>query len=231
MIEFKDALTDIFFDLDHTLWDFEKNSLLTFEKIFGEMKLKADLDQFIFHYNPINHRYWKAYRENRITQEELRHNRLLDSFNQINYQTTTSQIDEISEAYIVYLSTFPHLFKGTIPLLNKLKSKYKLHIITNGFEHVQHFKIKNSGLDSYFDFVFTAEQLGYKKPHPQIFIQALRQTQADPKKSLMIGDSLEADILGAMAQGMHAVHFNSHEEERHDKCLIVDSLDELNTFF
>ena len=85
MIEFKDALTDIFFDLDHTLWDFEKNSLLTFKKIFGEMKLKADLDQFIFHYNPINHRYWKAYRENRITQEELRHNRLLDSFNQINY--------------------------------------------------------------------------------------------------------------------------------------------------
>ena len=86
----------------------------------------------------------------------MRHNRLLDSFNQINYQTTTSQIDEISEAYIAYLSTFPHLFKGTIPLLNKLKSKYKLHIITNGFEQVQHFKIKNSGLDSYFDFVFKA---------------------------------------------------------------------------
>ena len=125
MIEFKDALTDIFFDLDHTLWDFEKNSLLTFKKIFGEMKLKADLDQFIFHYNPINHLYWKAYRENRITQEELRHNRLLDTFNQINFKTTKSQINEISEAYITYLCTFPHLFKGTIPLLNKLKSKYK----------------------------------------------------------------------------------------------------------
>ena len=120
---------------------------------------------------------------------------------------------------------------GAIDLLEMLSERYRLHIITNGFEQVQHFKIKNSGLDSYFDFVFTAEQLGYKKPHPQIFIQALRQTQADPKKSLMIGDSLEADILGAMAQGMHAVHFNSHVEERHDKCLIVDSLDELNTFF
>ena len=86
-------------------------------------------------------------------------------------------------------------------------------------------------MDSYFDFVFTAEQMGYKKPHPLIFIKALHQTQANPKKSLMIGDSLEADILGAMAQGMHAIHFNSREEERHDKCLIVDSLDELNTYF
>jgi putative hydrolase of the HAD superfamily len=115
--------------------------------------------------------------------------------------------------------------------LDKLKLKYKLHIITNGFEHVQHFKIKNSGLGSYFDFVFTAEQVGFKKPHPQIFIEALNKTQALPEKSLMIGDSLEADILGALAQGMHAIHFNSHQEERHDYCLIVNSLEELSTFF
>ena len=71
-------------------------------------------------------------------------------------------------------------------MLDKLKSKYKLHIITNGFEQVQHFKIKNSGLGSYFDFVFTAEQVGFKKPHPQIFIEALNKTQALPEKSLMI---------------------------------------------
>ena len=112
-----------------------------------------------------------------------------------------------------------------------LKSKYNLHIITNGFKQVQHFKIKNAGLESYFDFIFTAEQVGFKKPHPQIFIHALNQTKANPKKSLMIGDSLEADILGALAQGMHAIHFNSHGEERHEKCLIINSLNELNTFF
>ena len=231
MIQFKEDLTDIFFDLDHTLWDFEKNSMLTFEKIFREKALSIDLKQFISYYNPINQAFWKKYRENRISQEELRYNRLADTFNQIKFKTTNNQINLISEAYNTYLSSFSHLFDGTITLLEKLKSKYNLHIITNGFEQVQHFKIKNAGLESYFDFIFTAEQVGFKKPHPQIFIHALNQTKANPKKSLMIGDSLEADILGALAQGMHAIHFNSHGEERHEKCLIINSLNELNTFF
>tara|TARA_B100001093_G_C26816385_1_gene1009903 strand:+ start:374 stop:1069 length:696 start_codon:yes stop_codon:yes gene_type:complete len=231
VIQFKEDLTDIFFDLDHTLWDFEKNSMLTFEKIFREKALSIDLKQFISYYNPINHACWKKYRENRISQEELRYKRLADTFNQIKFKTTNNQINLISEAYNTYLSSFSHLFDGTITLLEKLKSKYNLHIITNGFEQVQHFKIKNAGLESYFDFIFTAEQVGFKKPHPQIFIHALNQTKANPKKSLMIGDSLEADILGALAQGMHAIHFNSHGEERHEKCLIINSLNELNTFF
>ena len=108
---------------------------------------------------------------------------------------------------------------------------YNLHIITNGFEQVQNLKIKNSGLKTFFDFIFTADQVGFKKPHPQIFKEALNQTKADPKKALMIGDSLEADILGALTQGMNAIHFNSHQEELHDKCLIVNSLNELNSFF
>ncbi len=231
MIKFKEVLTDIFFDLDHTLWDFEKNSMLTFDKIFNEQMLSIDLDQFIFYYNPINHYYWKKYRENKISQDELRYNRLSDTFDQIKFKTTTSQIDQISEAYITYLSSFSHLFEGAIPLLEKLKSNYNLHIITNGFEQVQNLKIKNSGLKTFFDFIFTAEKVGFKKPHPQIFMEALNQTKADPKKSLMIGDSLEADILGALTQGMHAIHFNSHREELHDKCLIVNSLNELNTLF
>ncbi|MDG2108747.1 MAG: YjjG family noncanonical pyrimidine nucleotidase [Flavobacteriaceae bacterium] len=231
MIKFKEVLTDIFFDLDHTLWDFEKNSMLTFDKIFNEQMLSIDLEQFIFYYNPINHDYWKKYRENKISQDELRYNRLADTFDQMKFKTTNSQIDYISEAYITYLSSFSHLFEGAIPLLEKLKSNYNLHIITNGFEQVQNLKIKNSGLKTFFDFIFTAEQVGFKKPHPQIFIEALNQTKADPKKSLMIGDSLEADILGALTQGMHAIHFNSHQEELHDKCLIVNSLNELNTLF
>jgi putative hydrolase of the HAD superfamily len=231
VIKFKEVLTDIFFDLDHTLWDFEKNSMLTFDKIFNEQILSIDLEQFIFYYNPINHDYWKKYRENKISQDELRYNRLADTFEQMKFKTTNSQIDQISEAYITYLSSFSHLFEGAIPLLEKLKSNYHLHIITNGFEQVQNLKIKNSGLKTFFDFIFTAEKVGFKKPHPQIFIEALNQTKADPKKSLMIGDSLEADILGALTQGMHAIHFNSHQEELHDKCLIVNSLNEFNTLF
>lgn len=231
MIKFQAELTDVFFDLDHTLWDFEKNSMLTFEKIFAQLDLPVELSQFLATYNPVNHAYWKLYRENQITQQELRHNRLADTFSKINMKASTQMVDEISEQYINHLSTFPHLFEGVISLLENLQKRFRLHIITNGFDQIQHYKIKNSGLEPFFEKVVTSDTVGFKKPHPQIFKEALRQTQAKAEKSLMIGDSLEADILGALAQGMHAIHFNSHNEPHHDICPIVYSLDEVNAFF
>lgn len=121
MIGLQTELTDIFFDLDHTLWDFEKNSYLTFKKIFSAIELPVDLEDFISFYNPINHAYWKQYRENRITQQELRFNRLSDTFTKIKHRATADEVNQISEAYIANLSSFPHLFEGAIPLLDKLK--------------------------------------------------------------------------------------------------------------
>ena len=226
-----ETITDVFFDLDHTLWDFEKNSALTFNKVFEEINLSVSLDDFLVHYNPINHAYWKLYRENRISQEELRYNRLSKTFEKLKFSISETVLQEISVQYINYLSTFTHLFEGTIDLLELLNKRYRLHIITNGFDEVQHFKMKNSGIHSYFEHIFTADKVGYKKPHPQIFIEALKVTASLPDHSLMIGDSLEADILGALAQGMHAIHFNSHGEEEHYQCPIVYSLDELKTVF
>lgn len=224
-------VTDIFFDLDHTLWDFEKNSALTFKKIFDKKNYDIPMSQFLEIYSPINHHYWKLYRNNEITQEELRYQRLATTFEKLKISYSTDEIVEISRLYIDYLSGFPHLFEGTHRLLKELKKDYTLHIITNGFESVQHHKIKNSGLDSYFDQVFTAEKVGYKKPHPQIFKEALQSTATKPNAALMIGDSLEADILGALDHGMQAIHFNSHQEGLHDHCVIVESLDEIFDLF
>lgn len=221
------SVTDIFFDLDHTLWDFEKNSGLAFNEIFIELNFPFSLDVFLKLYNPINHAQWKLYRENKITQEDLRFNRLNKTFEKLNYSASIGLIDKISEQYITYLSTFPHLFEGAIELLEALKSRFKLHIITNGFDKVQQFKIENSGIKSFFEFVFTAEKVGFKKPHPEIFIQSLKTVNTTAEASIMIGDSFEADILGALNQGMQAIHFNSHNEEVHAKCPIVYSLAEL----
>jgi putative hydrolase of the HAD superfamily len=221
------SVTDIFFDLDHTLWDFEKNSGLAFNEIFIELNFPFSLDVFLKFYNPINHAQWKLYRENKITQEDLRFNRLNKTFEKLNYSASIGLIDKISEQYITYLSTFPHLFEGAIELLEALKSRFKLHIITNGFDKVQQFKIENSGIKSFFEFVFTAEKVGFKKPHPEIFIQSLKTVNTTAEASIMIGDSFEADILGALNQGMQAIHFNSHNEEVHAKCPIVYSLAEL----
>ena len=225
------SVTDVFFDLDHTLWDFEKNSGLTFNKIFLELNFPFSLDVFLKLYNPINHAQWKLYRENKITQEDLRFNRLNKTFEKLNYSASIGLIDNISEKYITYLSTFPHLFEGTLELLEALKNRFRLHIITNGFDKIQQFKIENSGIESFFEFVFTAEKVGFKKPHPEIFIQSLKTVNTTAEASIMIGDSFEADILGALNQGMQAIHFNSHNEEVHTKCPIVYSLAELKALF
>ena len=225
------SVTDIFFDLDHTLWDFEKNSGLAFNEIFIELNFPFSLDVFLKLYNPINHAQWKLYRENKITQEDLRFNRLNKTFEKLNYSASIGLIDKISEQYITYLSTFPHLFEGAIELLEALKNRFRLHIITNGFDKVQQFKIENSGIESFFEFVFTAEKVGFKKPHPEMFIHALKTVNTTAEASIMIGDSFEADILGSLNQGMQAIHFNSHNEEVHAKCPIVYSLAELKALF
>ena len=186
----KEQLTDIFFDLDHTLWDFEKNSALTFDFIFKELNLSIDLKDFLNHYNPINHYYWKLYRENKISQEELRFNRLAKTFETLKFDIAHPQINQIAALYIEKLSTFTHVFEGAHELLQNLSKDYSLHIITNGFESAQHYKLANSGLQPYFEFTFTAEKVGFKKPHPKIFETAIQATQARVEHSLMVGDSL-----------------------------------------
>lgn len=224
-------ISDIFFDLDHTLWDFEKNSALTFKLIFNQLNYSLKIEDFISYYTPINHACWKLYRENKISQQELRFQRLFQTFKKIKFEIKSNQIKVISDLYINHLSSFTHLFNGTHELLQQLKNKYKLHIITNGFEKVQYFKIANSGLKNYFKYVFTAEKIGYKKPHPQIFKTALEIAQTSASNSIMIGDNLEADIQGALDVGMQAIHFNSHDEIEHNYCPIVYSIGEINQFF
>ena len=217
----------IFFDLDHTLWDFEKNSGATFKSIFEELNFEFSLEQFLDFYNPINHYYWKQYRENRISEVELRYLRLEKTFEAMKVTSTAALIDRVSELYIQQLSTHTELFEGTVSVLEYLSSKYTLHIITNGFEHVQQRKLENSGIAQFFKTVLTAEKIGFKKPHPTIFLSALKTAEVLPEHAMMIGDSLEADIQGALKLGMQAIHFNSHMETYHEECLIIDQLSDL----
>ena len=188
----------LFFDLDHTLWDFDKNSALTFEKIFKINNIQVDLEEFLKVYMPINLAYWKLYREEKIDKNSLRFARLKDAFDALEIQTSTELIYKLSDEYITYLSTYNHLFEGTIQILDYLKPNYTLHIITNGFKEVQHGKLNKSGIAHYFKTVTNSEMVGVKKPNPKIFKHALSVAKASPDESLMIGDNLEADILGAV---------------------------------
>ncbi|PQJ22979.1 YjjG family noncanonical pyrimidine nucleotidase [Tenacibaculum sp. SG-28] len=219
----------LFFDLDHTLWDFEKNSELTFKRIFEEQHISIHFKDFIKVYSPINIRYWKLYRENEITKENLRYKRLKDTFDILNFSITDGLIHEISEAYIQYLPYFNHLFLGAEDILSYLKDKYSLHIITNGFEEVQKIKMDTSKISKYFDVIVTSESVGVKKPNPKVFEFALAQAKATPKESLMIGDSYEADILGALNVGMEAIHFAEIDSDTNG-VLRIKNLEELKQY-
>lgn len=221
---------DIFFDLDHTLWDFNKNSMLAFKRVFKKFKITIEFDAFLKIYEPINVEYWKKYREDKVSKENLRRGRLIDSFIFFDLIYTTEKIDEIADAYIQELPFDNHLFEGAVEILDYLILKYKLHIITNGFEEVQHKKLKNSGIDCYFSTVTTSEEVGLKKPNPKVFLTALNKANSLPAQSVMIGDSLEADILGANNIGMQTIFYNYRNENISKKIKSIDSLLEIKNY-
>ncbi len=227
---FRGSVTDIFFDLDHTLWDFEKNSALTFNKIFKTNNIQVNLEDFLKQYMPINQDYWKLYREERVSKEELRYQRLKKTFDRIGVSVEDQIIDLLSEEYIAHLSSFNHIFPKTNETLEYLHSKYNLHIITNGFQEIQDKKLKNANIYHYFDQIVNSEMAGVKKPNPRIFELALKNAKVQAKNALMVGDNLEADILGAKAVGFHALHFNAHQEPKHGLCPMITSLDEIKTY-
>ncbi|WP_144893924.1 YjjG family noncanonical pyrimidine nucleotidase [Flavobacterium tiangeerense] len=209
----KQKLTDVFFDLDHTLWDFDKNSELTFNTIFKNNHPDVDPKLFIDKYVPINQDCWKLYQFDKITHEELRYNRLKHSFDAIDYSISDAQINKISDEYIRLLPDSNHLFDGTFEILEYLKPKYNLHIITNGFAEVQSRKMYNAKIESYFQTVTNSEMAGVKKPNPGIFNFALQRANAAVTSSVMIGDSFEADVQGALNAGLDAIFFNENSME------------------
>jgi putative hydrolase of the HAD superfamily len=227
---FDRVVTDIFFDLDHTLWDFEKNSRLTFLKIFESNGIEQDIDDFLTVYVPLNLQYWKLYREERITKGALRYERLRKAFDAVDYEVEDPMINLLSEQYIEHLSSFNHLIPNAIDILDYLKPKYRLHIITNGFQEIQEKKLRKSNILNYFDQVVNSEMAGVKKPDPRIFKLALKMADTEADRSMMIGDNIEADILGARAVGLKTLHFNAHNEPVHDYSKIIHNLGEIKSY-
>lgn len=223
-------ITDVFFDLDHTLWDFDKNSSLTFQRVFSLHKIEMEVAAFVKVYEPINFNYWKLFREEKVTKEELRRGRLTEAFESFKMKLPMETIDALSVSYIDELPVDNHLFDGTLEALEYLFLKYKLHIITNGFQEVQYLKLKNSGISGFFSTVTTSEEVGVKKPNPFIFSSALEKAGIHAKHSIMIGDTFEADILGAEAVGMRTLFYNYRNEfvpENYDSIL---SLSDIKSF-
>lgn len=220
----------IFFDLDHTLWDFETNSDIAFETIFKKHKVKVELQKFLNHYRGINEHYWKLYREEKISKEELRLGRLKDTFVKLNHKVDIQLLEDLSIGYIDVLPNNNQLFEGAHEILEHLYVNYKLHIITNGFNEVQSKKMKNSGLSKYFDKIITSEDAGVKKPNRVIFEYALALTNAVSAESIMIGDNWEADIMGAKDAGLDVIFCNFNEQPVSENIKSVNHLIEIKQY-
>ncbi|CAM1334963.1 YjjG family noncanonical pyrimidine nucleotidase [Tenacibaculum aestuariivivum] len=219
----------IFFDLDHTLWDFDKNSTLAFHQIFKEQHILLEVNSFTDVYRPINLKYWKLYREDKISKSALKFDRLKEVFDAFDYEVNGDFINLISEKYIKYLSNYNYLLEGAVDILEYLSKKYELHIITNGYEEIQKNKLIKSGIEKYFNKIITAESTGVKKPSSKVFEYALMRANTTPKNSVMIGDSYEADVLGALNLGMYAIHFTS-ESKIEPRVLSVNKLINLKEY-
>lgn len=204
----------LFFDLDNTLWDFEKNSLEALRQTFLKYNLHARVSNFEgFHqlYSRINENYWKDYRNKLISKQQLTSRRFQDTFDSF----TLNGIDaaQFNEDYLRIMPGYNILIDGAVDLLNYLQGKgYKMYIITNGFHEVQHNKLEVSGLIKYFDRVFISEDIKAPKPNREIFEYALKSSNSSKKFSLMIGDSWESDIMGAINFGMDQVYYSPNDK-------------------
>lgn len=207
----------LFFDLDHTLWDFEANSRQTLEELYQSLSLKEkgihDFDLFHKKYLAHNDKLWDRYRNGYIKVDELRWKRMWLAL--LDFKIADEKLArEMGTIFLDLLPTRKLLFPYTIEILNYLAEKnYQLHLITNGFEKTQHGKLKSSGLDRYFLKVITSEGSNSLKPHKEIFEYAFQRTGASPSESIMIGDTIEVDILGAVNAGIDQVHVNHLTKE------------------
>lgn len=207
----------LFFDLDHTLWDFEANSHQTLKELYRALNLREkgieDFDLFHKNYLAHNDKLWDRYRNGYIKVDELRWKRMWLSL--LDFKIADEPLArQMGNIFLDLLPTRKILFPYTIEILDYLThKKYQLHLITNGFEKTQHSKLKYSGLDKYFIEVITSEGSNSLKPKKEIFEYAFQKTGANPAESIMIGDAIDVDILGALNAGIDQVHVNHLTKE------------------
>lgn len=202
----------LFFDLDHTLWDFDANARETLSELYSifdlDKRINTPFEDFYPKYLFHNEVLWDRYHKGLISADELKWKRMWRTL--LDFKIADEPLArDLSGKFLEILPTKKLLFPNTIEILDYLtEKKYALHLITNGFEKTQWGKLNNSGLGGYFTHVITSEMSNSLKPKKEIFEYALDKAKALLSESIMIGDNLDADIQGAMNAGMDSVFVN-----------------------
>lgn len=223
-------ITDIFFDLDETIWDFKDNVLLALEAVLKQHEIDIELDAFLEAYRPINSKYWMLYRANKIDKTGLHRGRFKDSFTELNMEMPEDQLNVFLENYTLSLVNYNTLFPGAYETLYYLNQQYALHVLTDGFSDLQNKRLEKSKVKKYFKTLTASDEVGSTKPNPQIFEAALSKAKAKKENSIMIGDNLDFDVLGARDFGIKAIHFAPGGETDY-KGKHIASLTELKELF
>ena len=226
-------MTHIFFDLDHTLWDFDSNSKATLVELADEYLAPKgiSLDEFFPIYKEINATLWKRWSMNDIDQATLRVSRFTLTLEALK-KPDAALAEELSIQYLKRSPYKTQLMPGALEILDYLSPKYPLHLITNGFKDAAEAKLKSTPLGGYFQEVIVSEVFGVQKPHPSIFQFSLEKTGALLEHAWMIGDNLEADVRGPMAAGWNAIYYNHFQQPKpEDVSFEIHHLSELKKFF
>jgi YjjG family noncanonical pyrimidine nucleotidase len=210
----------ILFDLDHTLWDFNKNSAETLVQLYDIYRLgdhkKFTRDDFVEKFSEVNLRLWELYDRNEIDKSKLRLDRFRIIFDELNF-AGDELAAKIGDDYLRLCPEKVNLIPNAVEVLEYLRKRYSLYILTNGFSETQYRKLAFSRIEKYFHKMITSEEAGHKKPSPGIFQYALTVIGAESRECIMVGDNIETDIRGAIGSGMDIVFFNpeklSHSEK------------------
>jgi len=205
----------IFFDLDHTLWDYDTNVQESLSELFEIYQLPTvgipDFQTFIDAFYQVNFKLWALYDLGKIDKQNLRETRFKLIFEKAGVSGSNVP-KEMEEDFMQRTSSKPHLLPYSKEILDYLSPNYKMHIITNGFNESQAKKMHSSGLTPYFDLVVTSETTGHKKPDPRIFQYAMDKLAVKSADCIMIGDNPNSDILGAIRSNIDQVYFDPHEK-------------------
>ncbi|HTF03922.1 MAG TPA: YjjG family noncanonical pyrimidine nucleotidase [Bacteroidia bacterium] len=210
----------IFFDLDRTLWDMDRNASETLTEMYEKYGLRErgvpSADIFVEHYNTYNDLLWDRYRRRMIDKATLRALRFKQTLAHFGVRDAKLALN-VENEFILEAPRKTNLIPGAKELLDSLNNDYQLHIITNGFPEVQAHKMLHSGLTPYFDVIVTSEECGHAKPDAKIFAHALKLAKGRKEEAIMIGDDLAVDIVGARESGWAHVFLNrtggKHDED------------------
>lgn len=206
---------NLFIDLDDTLYDFSGASRESFMETYELLQYDRFFDSFEHYlslYEPYNLELWRIYGEGKITKAELNKRRYSHPLEAVGIYDQELADTFCCEA-LSRIPTKDKLVEGAVELLEYLRPKYNMYILSNGFQELQSYKMRTAGIDKYFDDIILSEEIGVNKPNPRLFEYALQKSGAMLEESIMIGDMFETDIAGAANIGMEQIYFNPKKKE------------------